>query len=190
MTEVVTDIHKQLIIDCIGGSRKAQYKLYSLYAKAMFNVCVRMLNNREGAEDILQESFTDAFKKLSSFRFDSTFGAWLKQIVVNKCINELNKKNPETEFIEEIGTYDIAEDYVNAEEKEYELALNVENVRRAMQSLPDGSRSIFSLYLFEGYDHVEIAEIMKISESTSKSQYMRAKQKVKEILITQGYGKG
>jgi RNA polymerase sigma factor (sigma-70 family) len=189
LTSIETDIHKQIISDCIGGSRKAQYKLYSLYAKAMFNICLRMLNKRELAEDILQDSFTDAFRKLETFRFNSTFGAWLKQIVVNKCINELKKKNTATEFIEEIGNYDLVDYSENSEEKEVELAFEIENVRRAMQLLPDGSRSIFSLYLFEGYDHVEIAEIMKISESTSKSQYMRAKQKVKEILISQGYGK-
>ncbi len=190
MTAVVTDIHKQVIIDCIGGNRKAQYKLYSLYAKAMFNVCLRMLNVRETAEDVLQESFADAFKKMETFRFDSTFGAWFKQIVVNKCINELNKKHNTTDFIEEIGSYDLKEETVNTDEMEYELAMSVQNVKSAMQNLPAGSRTIFSLYLFEGYDHVEIAEIMKISESTSKSQYMRARQKVKEILISQGYGKG
>lgn len=189
MTEVLTDIHKQVVIDCIGGNRKAQYKLYSLYSKAMFNICLRMLNTREMAEDVLQESFSDAFKKLETFRFDSTFGAWLKQIVVNKCINELNKKHTSTEFIEEIGNYDVHDETVNSEEIEYELAMSVQNVKMAMQSLPDGSRTIFSLYLFEGYDHVEIAQIMNITESTSKSQYMRARQKVKELLISKGYGK-
>jgi len=86
------DLHREIIESSKQGNRKAQYRLYKLYSKAMFNVCYRMLRNREEAEDMLQESFTDAFRKLNSFRYDSSFGAWLKQITVNKCINEMKRK--------------------------------------------------------------------------------------------------
>jgi len=130
---------------------------------------------------MLQEAFADAFQRLNSYRYESTFGSWLKQIVVNKCINELKRKKTEIKFLDKIEDVDMAEES-NDNPSEYELALNVQNIKNAMQLLPDGSKVIFSLYLFEGYDHTEIAEILNISESTSKSQYMRARQKVKEIL--------
>jgi RNA polymerase sigma-70 factor (ECF subfamily) len=181
LTAVQVDIHKELIEQCRHGDRKAYYKVYKLYAKAMFNVCLRMLNSRSDAEDMLQEVFTEAFQRIHNFRFESTFGSWLKQIVVNKCINELKKKKTVLEFLDDMEKVDIVEE-VDDKLSEYELAMNVENVKRAMLQLPDGSRTIFSLYLIEGYDHVEISEILHITESTSKSQYMRAKIKVKEIL--------
>lgn len=181
MTLAHIDIHRELVEQCRFGSSKACYKLYKLYAKAMFNICLRMLNNRSEAEDMLQEAFADAFQRLNSYRYESTFGSWLKQIVVNKCINELKRKKTEIKFLDKIEDVDMAEES-NDNPSEYELALNVQNIKNAMQLLPDGSKVIFSLYLFEGYDHTEIAEILNISESTSKSQYMRARQKVKEIL--------
>lgn len=182
MTAVQVDIHRELIEQCRQGERKAYYKVYKLYAKAMFNICLRMLNSRSEAEDMLQEVFTEAFQRIRNFRFESTFGSWLKQIVVNKCINELKKKKTVLEFLDDMEKVDIIEE---DEEKlsEYEMAMNVENIKKAMQQLPDGSRTIFSLYLLEGYDHVEISEILCITESTSKSQYMRARLKVKEILM-------
>ena len=184
LTESVVDINKALIEQCRHGSREAYYKLYKLYAKAMFNICLRMLNKRSDAEDMLQEVFTDVFQKLKSFQYKSTFGAWLKQIVVNKCINELKRKKAELEYLDDIEeVFDIPEEN-NDGLSEYELAMSVQNVKKAMEQLPDGSRTIFSLYLLEGYGHVEIAEILNITESTSKSQYMRARQKVKEILTT------
>ena len=92
MAEAYQDIHREIIELSKKGNPKAQYQLYKLYSKAMFNICVRMLNSIEEAEDLLQESFTDAFMKLNSFRYESSFGAWLKRIVINKCINSIQKK--------------------------------------------------------------------------------------------------
>jgi RNA polymerase sigma factor (sigma-70 family) len=181
LTAVEIDIHRELVEQCRQGSREAHYKLYKLYSKAMFNICLRMLNHRSEAEDMLQEIFTDAFQRLKDYRFESTFGSWIKQITINKCINELKKKKTELEFLEEIEKADLPEEKEDSP-SEYELEMNVQNVKKAMEELPDGSRTIFSLYLLEGYDHTEIAQIMNISESTSKSQYMRARLKVKEIL--------
>lgn len=183
------DIHRDIVLDCQRGRREAFYRLYKLYSKGMFSICLRMLNKREVAEDVLQEAFADAFRQIGSFRFDSTFGAWLKQIVVNKCMTEMKKNYSGPEFLDDIERIDVT-DPGNEGPDEEELALNVERVKRAMAQLPDGSRTIFSLYLFEGYDHTEIAQIMKISEGTSKSQYMRARLRVKEILTQQNHGKG
>lgn len=146
----------------------------------MYNICIRMLNSKEEAEDLLQESFTDAFMKLNSFRYESSFGAWLKRIVINKCINAINKKKVDLVYPEntlEMSTDDGVDDAG--------MELDVLRIHRAVEKLPDGYRVIFSLYALEGYDHGEISQIMNISESTSKSQYLRAKQKIKEILKEQ-----
>ena len=172
------DIHKKLVERCIHCERKAQFELYKLYSKAMFNICYRMLNNKSDAEDMLQEVFTETFSRIHSFRFDSTIGAWIKRITVNKCINEINRKKTNLNFVEDISVFDKGE----IEEEEENIPLSVDNVKNAMEQLPNGSRIIFSLYLLEGYDHEEISQILNISESTSKTQYMRAKQKVKELL--------
>jgi len=172
------DIHREIIELSKAGNPKAQYQLYKLYSKAMLNICVRMLNSMEEAEDLLQESFTDAFMKLESFRYESSFGAWLKRIVINKCINSIHKKKVDLVFPDqplEPDTRDEEVDYSG-------IDMDVQRIYRAMGKLPDGYRVIFSLYALEGYDHGEISQIMNISESTSKSQYLRAKQKIKEIL--------
>lgn len=174
------DIHRDIVELSKAGNSKAQYQLYRLYSKAMLNICYRMLNNREEAEDLLQESFSDAFKKLESFRFDSSFGAWLKRIVVNRCINHLKKRKAELYYTDNLPEHKLNQ----TEAEEDDSKLEVKKIKSAMEMLPDGYRVIFSLYLIEGYDHAEIAQIMGISESTSKSQFSRAKQKVKELVKT------
>ncbi len=138
------------------------------------------MNNREEAEDMLQDSFTQAFLKIDSYRYESNFGAWLKRIVINTCINAMNKRKVDLMYCEEIYEHQLADEAAQAE-----LEYTVENVTRAMEQLPEGGRMIFSLYLLEGYDHVEIAQILGISESTSKSQYMRARKRVAEIMREQ-----
>ena len=144
----------------------------------MFNVGYRITRSEEDAEDVLQEAFISAFRSLDSYRGDATFGAWLKRIVVNKAINALNKKKHES-LPDENEQWDIAEE---ESPPEYRDSLTVERVRKAIEKLPDGYRSVLSLYLLEGYDHQEIGEILAISESTSKSQLNRAKAKLKELL--------
>ncbi len=139
-----------------------------------------MMSSREEAEDVLQEAFTQAFVKLDSYRYESNFGAWLKRIVVNNCLNAINKKKVELTYCDEI--YD--NQFMDTE-TENEIKLSVENVTDAMEKLPKGGRMVFSLYLLEGYDHGEIAQILGITESTSKSQFMRAKRRVVEILKKQ-----
>lgn len=179
---VQLDIHQDLIRQSIEGSRKAQYKLYQQYARAMYNICIRMMPGVEDAEDMLQESFAEAFRRLHTFRFESTFGAWLKRIVINRCINEMRRRKADLKYFEDMHLFEG-----KPEENMEETGLSVDKVRLAMKELPNGSRMIFSLYLLEGYDHLEIAEILNISVSNSKSQYMRARQKVKELLTQMNY---
>lgn len=182
MNQEVYDIHRQQVEACKAGDRIAFNELYNLYAKAMYNICYRMMANSEDARDMLQEGFIDAFRRIDSFRFESTFGAWLKKIVINKCINALEKRRIvwEDAEISYENTYITDNESIN----EDELQLSVEKVKKAMNQLPQGARVIFSLYLLEGYDHTEISEILHISESTSKTQFMRARQMVKEILLS------
>jgi RNA polymerase sigma-70 factor (ECF subfamily) len=163
-----------------AGNRKAQYQLYKLYSKAMFNICYRMLNSLEEAEDLLQEAFAEAFNKLESFRFESSFGAWLKRIVVNRCINHIKKRKADLLYTDTLPETNRNNDCEDIEEQK----LEVKKIQRAMKLLPEGYRIIFSLYLIEGYDHSEISQILGISESTSKSQFSRAKVKLKEIIKT------
>ena len=177
------DIHKEIIELSKAGNNKAQYQLYQLYAKAMYNICYRMMNNREEAEDMLQESFSEAFLKLDAFRFDSPFGAWLKRITVNKCINALKKRKADLVTVE-----NLPEQAIEDESRGDISGLSIERVQQALEHMPEGYRIIFSLYLLEGYDHAEISQIMGISEATSKSQYSRARQRIKEIIINQTHG--
>jgi RNA polymerase sigma factor (sigma-70 family) len=170
-----------LLEECRAGKRNAQRELYGLYAKAMYNVCYRMMNDAEEAGDMLQEAFIDAFMRLHTFRNESTFGVWLKKIVINKCINARQRRKIEWISANNIELDDKIDEQDTIDEDE--LKMSVERVRMAMKQLPDGGRMIFSLYLFEGYDHAEIAQILNITESTSKTQFMRAKNKVKEILL-------
>ena len=146
----------------------------------MFNIAWRITNNRDDAEDALQESFVSAFKNIGSYRGTATFGAWLKRIVINKAINVIEKKQVETVTFEESGMESFAEP--EQDPWAAEITLSVERVKRAMLRLPPGYRVVFSLYLLEGYDHKEIAEILGITASTSKSQFNRSKRKLKEIL--------
>lgn len=172
------NIHREIVEGCLAGNRSAQRELYQLYSRAMYNICLRMLNNEADAEDLLQNSFVDVFMKLHYFRFDSSIGAWIKRIVINNCINYLKKKRLQ---IVEMGERDIAADVI--EKKDWQdVELSVAKVQEGIQRLPEGYRVVLSLYLLEGYDHKEIAAILNISASTSKSQYSRAKKKLKQIL--------
>ncbi len=169
-----------LVDKCKAGDRKAQFELYQQYVKAMYNVCLRITNNEADAEDVLQEAFILVFRKIGDFRGESTIGAWLKRIVVNTAINEMRKRRMELTPLDILRTKE--DDTETVRQDEENVFLQVEAVKKAIRQLPDGFRVIISLYLLEGYEHNEIAEILGISVSTSKSQYLRAKAKLREQL--------
>jgi RNA polymerase sigma factor (sigma-70 family) len=177
---VYIDKNAALINECRQGNRKAQFEIYKLYAKAMYNVALRIVNFEEEAEDVIQDAFLDAFTRIDGFKGDATFGLWLKQIVINKSINQLRKRKVEFVNIEGV---DVAEENDTDEEN---LQWKVEEIREAITSLPDRYRVVLTLYLFEGYDHEEISYILKISEGTSRTQYMRAKIKLNSLLVKRG----
>ncbi len=149
----------------------------------MYNLCLRMVKNDLDAEDILQNSFIDIFTKLDTFQFQSSIGAWIKRIVLNNCINHLKKSRMQFEELDDKFAA-IRNDEQKEEEEQHQISLTVERINRALFELPDGYRIVFSLYLLEGYDHKEIADILNITEATSKSQFSRAKTKLKDILQT------
>lgn len=178
MEAVYKDRHFELVVACKKGERKAQYELYRLYSKGMFNVAMRILNHSDEAADVLQEAFLDAFVRIADFRQETTFGLWIKQIVVNRSISQLRKRK-----LEWVSLQNEVHDVVEEERPDEEAtALEVENVHRGIQQLPDGYRVVLSLYLLEGYDHEEISQVLGISENTSRTQFMRAKRKLLGIL--------
>jgi RNA polymerase sigma factor (sigma-70 family) len=178
--QLTTIIHTdELVKQCLQGHTKAYSELYQRYCKAMFSTCYRIVNHFAEAEDVLQDSFMDAFNNLKTFSYESTFGGWLKTIVINKSINHLKKKRLNLLDIEHTNLEDVID---TKEVNEEEITYKVEEVKAGIQQLPDGYRTVLSLYLLEGYDHEEIAEIMMVATSTTRTQYIRAKQKLLQIL--------
>jgi len=176
------NIHQDLINGCMQGDQQAQFRIYKLYYKSMYNTSLRILNDTLEAEDVIQEAFLSAFEKIGTYRQEVSFGAWLKRIVINRSLDHLKKRKMILEPVEE--KFDVADEsgQENGSLSEEELREKLEIIRNAIDSLPDGYRIILSLYLLEGYDHDEIAGILNISPSTSRSQYARARKKLLEII--------
>ena len=170
------NLHQDLLDRCKTGDQKAQFQIYKLYYKAMYNTSLRIVNDTMEAEDIMQESFLSAFEKIDTYSGTVSFGAWLKKIVINRSLDALNRRKAIFEDIDShIGIRDeSSEDMIRKEEAD----VQVEEIKEAIGKLPDGYRIILSLYLLEGYDHDEISEILSISSSTSRSQLSRAKQRL------------
>ncbi len=173
------DTHREIVESCKKGSHKAQVALYGHYSKAMYNTCLRMVKNEHDAQDLLQSSFTDVFLNISKFKFESSIGAYIKRIVINNCINFLKKRKLDIEELNQNIKIPVA-----VKEEKVEVNYTVEAIKNCMESLSDGYRTVFSLYMFEGYDHKEIGTILNISEATSKSQLSRAKQKIR-LMVTE-----
>lgn len=163
----------------VKGDASAQAKLYQQYSKAMFHICLRMTNNRTTAEDILQDSFILAFKNLHQLKDASQFGGWLKRIVVNECIRQAKQSWQWQDWEDE------HDQVSNEQEEEWWKTVNIEMVYQQIRALPEGCKQVFNLYVFEDYSHKEIAAALTISESTSKSQYHRARQILKEKINQQ-----
>lgn len=177
------------------GSQKAQYQLYEKYVRAMYHVCVRIVGKGHEAEEVLQDSFVRAFMQIEEYRGDAAFGAWLKRIVINTSINFLQKKKIDLVSLDEILIEPVIEEDENCQNDFAEINIHtgisekntkhnseVSRVKEAINKLSDGYRIVLSLYLFEGYDHEEIGQILGISSSTSKSQYSRAKKRLRTML--------
>ncbi len=179
MTATIT-AHDELVEKCKLGDVLSYSQLYNKYAKAMYNTSLRILNNVGDAEDVLQEAFTDAFRHLNDFRYNSSFGAWLKRIVINKSISLLRKRKMQWVDVELANISESRANDVTIDEEAFEF--KVEEVRRAIQQLPDGYRTVVNLYLMEEIPQEEIGQMLGISHNTVRTQYHRAKQKLLTIL--------
>lgn len=153
--------------------------LYDRYAKAMYNTCLRIVNNSADAEDVLQEAFIVAFRGLDNFDCDAAFGSWLKRIVVNKAINKVKRERKRWLPIDETPVMGLQE-VDGVDEAEY--AWKIDEIKRAIQELPDGYRTILCLHLLENYKHHEIAVMLDLSASTVRTQYIRAKSKLLQLI--------
>lgn len=165
-----------LISGCINGDRKMQRELYERYSAKMFGVCLRYAGSTEEAEDILQEGFIKVFKKIGSYRGDGSFEGWIRRIFVNTAIEQFRRK-----------TYlqPITEREENSVEATYLSVLDnlaEKDIVKLVQQLSPGYRTVFNMYVVEGYTHRQIAEVLGISEGTSKSQLSRAKIILQELV--------
>ena len=163
----MTGKEKNIIARCQKGDVSAQFLLYKQYSKAMYNIAVRFLNNKMDAEDVLQESFLVAFEKIDGLTSITSFGSWLKRIVINNCLTILRKKRL---YFEDISDYKLED----TDDEDSFTDIDPVIIHKEIKNLPDGGRTILVLHALEGYKHREIAEMMGISESTSRSQYKRA----------------
>jgi RNA polymerase sigma factor (sigma-70 family) len=175
------NFHQGLIEKCKSGDQKAQFQIYKLYYKAMYNTSLRIVNIPMEAEDIMQESFLSAFEKIGTYSGTISFGAWIKSIVVNRSIDSLRRNGKVIfEDIDSISENETScfEDYNQDEE----TAAKVQKLLESVKRLPQGYRIVLSLHLFEGYDHDEIGEILSISPATSRSQFSRARQRLTNVI--------
>jgi len=167
---------QNLISQCQKGNTKAQMTLYKKYSKAMYQVSRNIIKDDMRAEEAMQDAFLSAFEKLSEFKAEVTFGAWLKKIVINKSLDYL-KKDKLYEKTESAENLKLVE-----EEIEIDLSEKIETVKKAMDELPENYRIILSLYYLEGYDHEEISEILNMSYANSRTMLTRAKSKLATLL--------
>lgn len=173
------NIHQELIEKCKVGNQEAQYEIYRIYYKPMYNTSLRIVNNPAEAEDIMQESFLSAFTKINTYKGEASFGTWLKKIVINKSIDSVKMRKIDYEQINDKHTETIEEQPLSDTE---DINDQINKIKKAIKKLPDRYRIIFSLYMLEGYDHKEIGYILDINEATSRSQLARAKRKLLDIL--------
>lgn len=167
-----------LLEGCRRGDRRMQQELYNRFASKMYGVCLRYANNAEGAEDILQEGFIKIFNKIDSYRGEGSFEGWIRRIFVNTAIEHFRKK---------IYLQPITETEENTVEGKYLSVLDSlaeKDIIQLVQQLSPGYRTVFNMYVVEGYSHKQIAEILGISEGTSKSQLSRAKLILQDLVKT------
>ncbi|MBB4080470.1 RNA polymerase sigma-70 factor (ECF subfamily) [Lewinella aquimaris] len=175
------DTHRALVLGCQRRDRNAQRQLYGHYAKPMYNLCLRMLRHTHDAEDVLQVAFVQIFAKIHTFNFEASISAWIKRIVVNRCIDHLKKRRLLTTDFDPVRHESVAVEHPE-DQREEESNYTVERIREGVMKLSEGYRVVLTLYLFEGYDHEEIAQVMGISPGTSKSQYSRARKRLAQLL--------
>ena len=168
----------ELIQSCIRQESKAQKMLYDRYAPKMMGVCRRYLNNREDAEDVLVEGMFRVFDNIHTYQFAGSFEGWIRRIIVNEALMFLRKRR--------LLLIDIDASELNSVAFSHPLSIEhdlmAQDILKLLEKLPTGYRTIFNLYVIEGYKHIEIAELLGISINTSKSQLILAKDRMRKEL--------
>ena len=163
---------------CLKNQAAAQKELYNRYSPKMLAVCYRFAHNREDAEDMLQEGFIKVFSQIHTFRNQGAFEGWVRRIIVHTCINNLKKNKRFNESVDILHASSI-----QVREESVPSIVQAKQIVDCIRILPIGYRTVLNLYAIEGYSHKEISDMLDIEESTSRSQYTRAKQMLEEILI-------
>jgi RNA polymerase sigma factor (sigma-70 family) len=162
---------------CVENDREAQLKVYQLFSPALYGLCLKYMRNEDDAKDVFQEAFVIVFQKIEQYKFEGSFEGWMKRIFINKLLETLKKKKKDVLFLD-VFDADIIE------EEELELVpIEQEKLLEYIQELPDQYRMVFNLFIFEKMKHKEIAELLKISEGTSKSNLNRAKSILKKRIL-------
>lgn len=167
---------EQIIVGCKSQKRDAQKALYETHARTMYGICLRYSVDEHAAKDLLQDGFIKVFAKISSYESRGSFEGWLKRIFVNLALEKI-RKNKTTNFNNAEDIENVAEEELQDpfEDKETE-EISADELLAMVQKLPEGYATVFNLYAIENYSHKEIAEMLGISEGTSRSQYLRARQ--------------
>jgi len=177
-----SNFQTHLIEKCKNNDSRAQMQLYDQYCKAMFNTAYNFIKDDDIAQDVMQEAFIKAFKKIESFSGEATFGAWLKRIVVNQSLDYIKKQKIQTVELNDNIVY-----MADEEPLEVDAEIKLSAIYKCIEELPQKCKNVVKLYLIEGYDHQEVAQILEISEVASRSQLSRGKSKLKELLIHRNY---
>lgn len=167
-----------LLNRCLHNDPIAQKELYNKYSSKMLSVCYRFAHNREDAEDMLQEGFIKVFSQIQTFRNQGAFEGWVRRIMVHTCINHLKRNKKFNESVDLIHASGL-----QIREESVPSIIQAKQVIECIRMLPIGYRTVLNLYALEGYSHKEIAAVLDIEESTSRSQYTRARQMLEEILV-------
>jgi RNA polymerase sigma-70 factor (ECF subfamily) len=178
----IKQIHQPIIDQCKNNNAKAQMHLYNFYCKAMFLISFRYVKDRYIAEDVMQDAFIKVFKNINNYKNEVAFGAWLKKIVINQSIDHLKKNKLELVSINE-------EVIAKTDENDWQVDsdISTDEIVKVINSLKEKYRLVLTLYLLEGYDHAEIAEVLKITATTSRTHLLRGKKILKEQLKNTKY---
>jgi len=178
------NIHiNQLLEACKRQEQSAQFEIYKLYYKAMFNTALRIMRDSFEAEDVMQEAFLNAFTKLDSYKGEVAFGAWLKRIVINKSLTQIKKNSRFEEVKFEVLENTLEDEGSNADRENIDYSIIKANeILKTMEQLKDNYRVALTLSLIEGYDNEEIALIMAISNENCRTTISRAKGKLRKLL--------
>ncbi|WP_299524350.1 sigma-70 family RNA polymerase sigma factor [Winogradskyella sp.] len=167
----------KLIKACKKGNQVAQIQVYDQYAQAMFAVAYRYLNDEEEAKDVMQEGFLKAFINMDMYQPTSTFGSWLKRIIINQALDTLKKRKIEFSN-DEVGELEIIDD----DNWNFDTSISKKQILEAVEQLNEKHKIVVKLYLIEGYDHQEISEILKIPVKTSRTHLSRGKTELRDLL--------